>query len=218
MDAVGLRHYPGNLEHRGGADEICFGGVNCFGHAAAAGCMADTAQHSDDLRDECAERAGDLQAQEQHQATAHWNRESTGRQAGNRPRSTAKMNVSVIGAGAWGTALANLLCRNGHDVTLWGHDPDHLAEARKKGVNEIYLPGIRLAEALRFETDLARATAGKEVAVLAPPSRHFREIASQLAGFAGLAVSVTKGIEYDTGLTMSGVIGQTMPKAAAAVL
>ncbi len=128
------------------------------------------------------------------------------------------MNVSVIGAGAWGTALANLLCRNGHDVTLWGHDPQHLAEARKKGVNEIYLPGVRLAESLRFETDLARAASGKEVAVLATPSRYFREITSELSGFAGLAVSVTKGIEYDTGLTMSGVLGQTMPKAAAAVL
>lgn len=128
------------------------------------------------------------------------------------------MRVTVIGAGAWGSALANLLCRNQHDVTLWGHDADHLMEARKKGVNEDYLPGVPLHQSLHFECDLSRAVRGSDAMVIAAPSRHVRDITSRVADFRGLAVSVTKGIEYDTGLTMSGILGQTMPGAAAAVL
>jgi len=128
------------------------------------------------------------------------------------------MKVTVVGAGAWGTALANLLCESGHEATLWGHDPAHLADVRKRGVNELFLPGIPLAAAMRFESDLRRAVAGAECVTLAVPSRFFREITAQLADFSGLAVTVTKGIEYETGLTMSGVLNQTMPGARAAVL
>jgi len=128
------------------------------------------------------------------------------------------MKVTVIGAGAWGTALANLLCLNEHDVTIWGHDALRLAEARKAGVNEPYLPGIPFAPALRFETDLLPSVSGSEVLVLATPSHCCREITRRLCRFNGLAVSVTKGIEYDTGLTMSGVLSQTIPNATVAVL
>jgi glycerol-3-phosphate dehydrogenase (NAD(P)+) len=65
---------------------------------------------------------------------------------------------------------------------------------------------------------LHRSIAGREAVVLATPSQFCREITGQLGAFTGLAVSVTKGIEYETGLTMSGVLSQTMPKARAAVL
>ena len=54
------------------------------------------------------------------------------------------MNVTVLGAGAWGTALAKLLREAGHEVTLWAHDPAHLAALRETGVNERHLPGVRL--------------------------------------------------------------------------
>ena len=128
------------------------------------------------------------------------------------------MKVTVIGAGAWGAALANLLCRNGCDVTLWGHDPIHLAEAQKTGVNEPYLPGVPLDPSLKFDADLLRAASAGEVLVLATPSHACRQITSRLGDFSGLVVSVTKGIEYDTGLSMSGVLSQTMPNASTAVL
>jgi glycerol-3-phosphate dehydrogenase (NAD(P)+) len=128
------------------------------------------------------------------------------------------MKVTVIGAGAWGTALANLLCCNGHDVTLWGHDAGRLAEMQKTGVNEAYLPGVPISPGLKFESDLPASIEGSETLVLATPSHHFREITSRIGAFEGLAISVTKGIEYDTGLTMSGVLSQTIPKAAAAAL
>ena len=123
------------------------------------------------------------------------------------------MNITVLGAGAWGTALAKVLVENAHAVTLWAHRPEHLAELAKTGKNERYLPGITLPENLRLEPDLARAVAGGDGVVVAVPSKAFRDTTARLAEYGGPVVSVTKGIEYNTGLTMSGVLRQTAPRA-----
>jgi glycerol-3-phosphate dehydrogenase (NAD(P)+) len=114
--------------------------------------------------------------------------------------------------------LANLLCRNQHTVTLWGHDDAHLRDVERKGCNEVFLPGIPLARELMFQADLSKAVSESECVVVALPSRFFREVTSRIPRFDGIAVSVTKGIEYETGLTMSGVLRKTMPKAAAAAM
>lgn len=128
------------------------------------------------------------------------------------------MRVTVVGAGAWGTALALIAQQNGHEVTLWGHNASHLAETAAARVNERYLPGVPLPPEFRFQPDLAAAVAAAEVVVLAVPSKAFREVTGQLAGYRGLIVSVTKGIEFHTGLTMCGVLAQTVPGAALAAL
>lgn len=128
------------------------------------------------------------------------------------------MKIGVIGAGAWGTALANLLCDNKHDVTLWGHDKNHLDEVRKHHRNKSRLPGIDLSHELKFEGDLSKAADKTECIVIAVPSKFFRDVTQEISGFSGIAVSVTKGIEYETGLTMSGVLKSTMPKSAASAL
>jgi glycerol-3-phosphate dehydrogenase (NAD(P)+) len=128
------------------------------------------------------------------------------------------MNVTVIGAGGWGTALANLLGQNGHAVTLWGHDAAHLAQMRESGRNELYLPGVAVWPELRFEPELEQAVKGSSAVVIAVPSKFFRAVTSRISTFQGVAVSVTKGIEYQSGLTMSGILAETTPKAAAAVL
>lgn len=128
------------------------------------------------------------------------------------------MKVTVIGAGAWGSALANLLCQNQNAVTLWGHDAAHVREMERTGRNELFLPGFPLARELAFQPDLAKAVAGAECVVLALPSKFFRDVTSRLPDFEGIAVSVTKGIEDETGLTMSGILRTTMPKAAGAAL
>jgi glycerol-3-phosphate dehydrogenase (NAD(P)+) len=128
------------------------------------------------------------------------------------------MKVTVIGAGAWGTALANLLCQNKNAVTLWGHDAGHLREVERTGRNELFLPGIELSRELKCQPDLAKAVSGSQCVVVALPSKHFREVTARLPDFDGIAVSVTKGIESETGLTMSGILRETMPKASGAVL
>jgi glycerol-3-phosphate dehydrogenase (NAD(P)+) len=114
--------------------------------------------------------------------------------------------------------LASVLCQNGNEVTLWGHDPAHLREVRRAGRNEIFLPGIALPPQLKCEPDLLAAAACSECAVVAVPSKFLREVTARLPRFRGIAVSVTKGIEYETGLTMSGILRATMPESTAGAL
>ena len=128
------------------------------------------------------------------------------------------MKICVIGAGAWGTALANLLHQNQHHVTLWGHDPRGLDEIRRNRRNERYLPGIDLPRDLQLESDLERAVKEAACVVVAVPSKVLREVTAPLRDYRGLAVTVTKGIEFETGLTMSGVLASTMPHAQVAAL
>jgi glycerol-3-phosphate dehydrogenase (NAD(P)+) len=128
------------------------------------------------------------------------------------------MKTAVLGAGAWGTALARLLRQGGHQVTLWGHRPEWLEEIRQKGRNERFLPGIELPRDFDLEKDVHRAVAGAESVVVAVPSQPFREVTQHLRDFSGIIVSVTKGIEYETGLTMCGILAQTAPKATCATL
>jgi len=128
------------------------------------------------------------------------------------------VNIAVLGAGAWGTALARLLQTGGHAVTLWGHLPAHLEELRRTRHNERHLPGIELPAELLYATDLPLALAGVEWVVVAVPSKAFRTVTGALRDFSGGVVSVTKGIEHHTGLTMCGVLAETAPQARRAAL
>ena len=128
------------------------------------------------------------------------------------------MKVTVLGAGAWGTALARLLHQNKHAVTLWGHDARHLDDLRRIGRNDRHLPGIELPRDWTLEPDLAKAVADKDVVVVVVPSKGLRAVASALGNFRGILVSATKGIENETGLTMGGVLEASAPGAAVAAL
>ncbi len=128
------------------------------------------------------------------------------------------MRITVLGAGAWGTALARLLQQGDNSVTLWGHDADHLEEVRRAGCNERYLAGIQLPPELILECELKAALARPECVVVAVPSKAFREVTSALRDFQGLITSVTKGIEYDSGLTMCGILAENAPGASCAAL
>jgi glycerol-3-phosphate dehydrogenase (NAD(P)+) len=128
------------------------------------------------------------------------------------------VKVAVLGAGAWGTALALVLHRRLHDVVLWGHDAGHLAEMKSAGRNERYLPDIDLPRSWVFEPDMARAVAGAECAVVAVPSKAIKSATRPLVDFRGVVVSVTKGIEGETGSTMSGVLETNAPGAKIAAL
>lgn len=128
------------------------------------------------------------------------------------------MNVTVLGAGGWGTALGRLLSQGDQAVTLWGHDPSHLEEMEKTRCNARYLPGLDLPAKWKLEKDLSRAVTDADCVVVAVPSKAFRTVTQRLSDFTGLVVSVTKGLEHDTGLTMCGILKQTAPRARHAVL
>jgi glycerol-3-phosphate dehydrogenase (NAD(P)+) len=128
------------------------------------------------------------------------------------------MNITILGAGAWGTALAKLLHAGGHRIMLWGHEPECLEQMRQTGRNELFLPGIDLPRDFGFEADSRQAVAGAELVVAAVPSRPFREVTGCLSGHSGIIVTVTKGIEYETGLSMSGVLAEVAPRARIAAL
>ena len=128
------------------------------------------------------------------------------------------MNVTVLGAGSWGTALALLLGQNQHRVVLWGHDPGRLAEVGRLRENRRYLPGIPLPESLRLESDLDRAMEGADVIVVSVPSKAFRDITGEMSQFEGTVVSTTKGIEHSTGKTMCEILTEIAPRAQVAAL
>ncbi len=120
------------------------------------------------------------------------------------------MRVTVLGAGAWGTALAKTLQENGNAVTLWDINPASLAEVQA-GRNERYLPGVPLPADWKTQADFSKAVGGAECVVLAIPSQAFREVSARLKGHPGIFVSVTKGIEFATGDTMSRILREQAP-------
>jgi glycerol-3-phosphate dehydrogenase (NAD(P)+) len=128
------------------------------------------------------------------------------------------MKITVLGAGAWGTALSRLLQNSTHCVTLWGYDHEALEDIRQTGRNDRYLPGIELPREIVLESDMTPAMAGSECIVIAVPSKGFREVTQGLRNHEGLIVSVTKGIEYETGLTMCGILAKIIPHAKCAAL
>ncbi|WP_088007523.1 NAD(P)H-dependent glycerol-3-phosphate dehydrogenase [Indiicoccus explosivorum] len=118
--------------------------------------------------------------------------------------------VTVFGAGSWGTALAGVLARNGHDVLLWTHRQAQ-AEELNSHTNEDYLPGIRLPESLRATADQAEAIRHSSIFVIAVPSKAIREVCSSInEGMDGpaLFIHVSKGIEPDTHKRISEMIAE----------
>lgn len=127
------------------------------------------------------------------------------------------MKTTVLGAGAWGTALAKVLHENGNAVSIWDIDAGTLEELRRGG-NERYLPGVKLPKDWKAEPDFAKAVGGAECLVLAIPSQAFRQVAAKLQGHPAILVSVTKGIEYETGDTMSRILREHAPANRVAAL
>ena len=128
--------------------------------------------------------------------------------------------IAVIGAGSWGSALASLLCKNGHDVILWSHRRSQVVEMVKTGVND-KLPGLRLPEGLKFTSDLKVAAEGKDLIVLAVPSVAERETARKLKPYlpAGQRIiTVSKGIEDHTFYTQTEIVEEELPEAKVGVL
>lgn len=102
--------------------------------------------------------------------------------------------VSVIGAGSWGTALATVLARNGHEVTIWSIMEEEIAMLKEKREHVTKLPGVKLSEEIGLTTNLEEAVEGRELLVLAVPSVFTRGTAKKHAAFCkGRAASCQRG-------------------------
>jgi glycerol-3-phosphate dehydrogenase (NAD(P)+) len=118
--------------------------------------------------------------------------------------------MAVIGAGAWGTALAIALGRKGtHTVRLWANEAEVVESVAKKRINERFLPGFQLPESIEATNDLSTALEGAEIVVSVMPSQHCRALFARMAPALRpetLIVSCTKGLENTTLLRMTEVI------------
>jgi glycerol-3-phosphate dehydrogenase (NAD(P)+) len=124
------------------------------------------------------------------------------------------MEIAVIGAGSWGTALAKGLADKGHTVTLWGRTPDHAAEIQQQRENRRYLPGAMLPPALTATSDLEAAVRGKPVVVSVVPSHTVRDVlgrAGKVMAPEAITISASKGIEQQSLATMDEVLKEVLP-------
>ena len=128
------------------------------------------------------------------------------------------MKITVAGSGAWGTALAITLCKNGHDVTLWARSAEKAEQMKNTRLNP-RLTGIQLPEELNISADPDCVT-GSKMVVIASPSVGIRQVCRAIAGYLdedAVMVSVTKGIEPGTLLRMSQVVGEETSRPVVAL-
>lgn len=129
--------------------------------------------------------------------------------------------VGIIGAGSWGIALAVLLHKNGHEITVWSKIEQEIAMLQAEHEHKDKLPGVKLPEDMVFTTDLQEAVSGRNLLVLAVPSAFTRNTAKLLKSVVEqdqIIVNVAKGIEENTLMTLSQIIEEEVPQAVVAVL
>ena len=129
--------------------------------------------------------------------------------------------IGVIGGGAFGTAMACVVRRSGHDTAIWAREPEVVASINASATNPVFLPGIALAPGIAASGDIGAVAAGADVLVLAPPAQHMRAVTAQLRAPLGPGtpvVTCSKGIERGSCALMSQVIAETLPEARVAVL
>ena len=130
-------------------------------------------------------------------------------------------DISVIGSGSWGTALAWLLRNNGHRVTLWSYLREENEMFLKYRENVDKLPGVLLDQEVVFTNQLEESIPARDMLVLAVPSPAIRSTARNMRGLVSegqLIVNVAKGIEEKTLMTMTDIIEEEIPQADVAVL
>ncbi|HZO19483.1 MAG TPA: NAD(P)H-dependent glycerol-3-phosphate dehydrogenase [Gemmatimonadaceae bacterium] len=125
------------------------------------------------------------------------------------------MRATVVGAGAWGTALADLLARNGETVTLWAYEPDVVKSINSSRENRRFLADATLHEGVRATGDLEAAVRGVDLIIFVTPSHVLRGIAKRAASAVddrATLVVASKGIERETLALMTDVVSQEMPR------
>ena len=128
------------------------------------------------------------------------------------------MKVTVIGDGGWGTALAMVLDRNGHETTVWGPFEDYLDEIRKSEENKTYLPGVPVPPGITWTSDHAEAVKDAGLVVLVVPSRFYKAVVEAFKPHipaGALVVSATKGLDEKTYERMSEVAEHILDRPVA---
>ena len=123
------------------------------------------------------------------------------------------MKVSVIGDGAWGTALALNMLANGHKVQIWGAFPDYLEEMCSRRENFKFLPGVKLPEELELCSSLEEAAAGQDMLLLATPTQFLRGVLKKLAPAFDNSIpliNVAKGIEINSWKRISEIVSDEL--------
>jgi glycerol-3-phosphate dehydrogenase (NAD(P)+) len=123
--------------------------------------------------------------------------------------------IGVVGAGSWGTAIADLLASRGFQVHLWVFEKDVRKQIQDQRENNIFLPGFRLSENIVPSNDLAEVVFRKDLLVLVVPSHLMREVTLDMQNMISektIIVTASKGIENETLLTMTGVLRETLPQ------
>lgn len=123
------------------------------------------------------------------------------------------MKIAVIGAGSWGTALADHLARRNHAVGLWAFEPEVASGIRERRENTLFLPGCPLHDGIRATTDMAEALQAADTVVFVVPSHVARSVLARMAGLIPSRipiVSATKGIEVESLMFPTEVIGDVL--------
>ncbi len=128
------------------------------------------------------------------------------------------MKVAVLSDGAWGTALAMVLCDNGHQVCQWGPFPDYLEQVRRERTNSRFLPDLRLPDALTLEPDMGKAACGADLILLATPTQYLRSVLKAFKPHfipeKQILVNVAKGIENKSFLRISEMVEDELGRSA----
>lgn len=129
-----------------------------------------------------------------------------------------KLKIGVVGAGSWGTALANLLALKGYQIDLWVFEPEVKDQMVAVRENRMFLPGFTLSENLEPTNDIETAVSDKDLVLIVVPSHVMRVTTEKMADYLpadSILVSASKGIENITHLTMTGILAQTLPSVPA---
>jgi glycerol-3-phosphate dehydrogenase (NAD(P)+) len=128
------------------------------------------------------------------------------------------LKIGVVGAGSWGTALANLLAVKGYAIDLWVFEEEIKDQIRQIGENSVFLPGVQLSSNLNPSNDLDEVVSAKDMLLIVVPSHVVRQTTLKMADHLSkdtILVSASKGIENQSHLTMTGVLRETLVSMSA---
>jgi len=122
-----------------------------------------------------------------------------------------KKNIGIIGAGSWGTAVAQLIAKNNYNVNIYSRDEVQIEKINKNNINEKFYPEIKLSKRVKASSNLKKIVETSDILFIAIPSKEFRKVMKKISSFIRpdqIIISLSKGIEIKTYSVMSKIISQ----------